>query len=181
MASIHVQYETTFLSMSNASLETPRLALVLQSTDEVLAFIDSMPPEDRAEVSPVWLAMIRSATFPSPWTHAFKILWRGEESETVLGNICFKGPPDSEGMVEVAYGIDPQYQNQGIATEATHALVAYALEDEKVARVRANTMQNDGASARVLVKCGFQCVGQFEDPEDGMVWRWEKERLPVSA
>jgi RimJ/RimL family protein N-acetyltransferase len=30
------------------------------------------------------------------------------------------------------------------------------------------------ASARVLAKCGFRRVGEVIDPEDGLVWRWEK-------
>ena len=29
-------------------------------------------------------------------------------------------------------------------------------------------------SARVLLKCGFLACGQVVEPEDGLVWRWEK-------
>jgi len=28
--------------------------------------------------------------------------------------------------------------------------------------------------ARVLECCGFECVGEVMDPEDGLVWRWER-------
>lgn len=163
--------------MHKLSLETSRLKLILQSTDEVLAFLDTMSAEDRAQVSPAWIEMMRNSP-PGPWTHAFKVLSRADE-QTVLGNCAFKGPPNSDGAVEIAYGIEPQHQNQGIATEAAQALVAYALEDDSVRQVIAHTMENDNASSRVLVKCGFQCVGQIEDPEDGMVWRWEKDPLAV--
>ncbi len=31
------------------------------------------------------------------------------------------------------------------------------------------------ASGRVLIKCGFRRIGEVIDPEDGLVWRWEKE------
>jgi RimJ/RimL family protein N-acetyltransferase len=29
---------------------------------------------------------------------------------------------------------------------------------------------------RVLAKCGFQHIGEVIDPEDGLVWRWEKHK-----
>jgi len=32
------------------------------------------------------------------------------------------------------------------------------------------------ASQRVLAKCGFQYVGEITDPEDGLVWRFERRR-----
>jgi len=42
--------------------------------------------------------------------------------------------------------------------------------------IRSHTYGADNASARVLTKCGFKEVGQVMDPEDGMVWRWERVR-----
>ena len=30
------------------------------------------------------------------------------------------------------------------------------------------------ASTRVLTKCGFSRIGEVIDPDDGLVWRWEK-------
>jgi ribosomal-protein-alanine N-acetyltransferase len=40
--------------------------------------------------------------------------------------------------------------------------------------VRAHTLPNPNASTRVLTKCGFHRVGEVIDPEDGLVWRWER-------
>jgi predicted amidohydrolase YtcJ len=45
---------------------TPRLVLILQRPDEVLASIDALPPAVRAEVSPAWVARVR-ATPPGTW------------------------------------------------------------------------------------------------------------------
>ena len=42
-------------------LETPRLRLVLESTEAVLARIERLSPEDRAEVSPDWVARMRDS------------------------------------------------------------------------------------------------------------------------
>ena len=63
---------------------------------------------------------------------------------------------------------------KGYATEAATALVAHARRAAGVAVIRAHTMPEHNASARVLSKCGFVKVGELMDPEDGLIWRWEK-------
>jgi RimJ/RimL family protein N-acetyltransferase len=76
--------------------------------------------------------------------------------------------------VEIAYGVVPSYERRGYATEAAKALVAFALERVDVTSIRAHTKPENGPSGRVLAKCGFQQVGEVIDPEDGLVWRWER-------
>jgi len=76
--------------------------------------------------------------------------------------------------VEIAYGIVPAYQGHGYATEAATALVTFALERVDVCTIRAHTMPDNNASMRVLVKAGFQLVGDVVDEEDGVVCRWER-------
>ena len=39
---------------------------------------------------------------------------------------------------------------------------------------RAHTLPTPNASTRVLAKCCFQYIGEVIDPEDGLVWRWER-------
>ena len=65
---------------------------------------------------------------------------------------------------------------KGYATEAAEALVSYALADPRVRVVRAHTFEKANASTRVLTKCGFGYIGEVIEPEDGLVWRWEKRR-----
>jgi RimJ/RimL family protein N-acetyltransferase len=92
----------------------------------------------------------------------------------VIGMASFKGPPNAEGAVEIAYAIVPGYQNRGYATEAAQGLVDYALADPRARRVIAHTLREPNASTRVLKKCGFQFAGEVIDPEDGPVWRWQR-------
>lgn len=87
-----------------------------------------------------------------------------------------KGPPDQGGVVEIAYGVDPEYQGRGYATEAARALVNFAFRSGQVCLVRAHTRAENNASMRVLAKCGFEPIGEVVDPEDGLVWRWELQR-----
>jgi len=158
--------------MNTANIESRRITLVLESPEDVRARLAEMSPADRAELSPDWLALVDSATSAHPWIHGFAMVQRIEGA--VVGYCGFKGPPTPEGVVEMAYGVAPEYQGRGFATEAAQALVAYAFSHSSVQLVRAHTLPEVNASTHVLTKCGFQCVGEVVDPDDGPVWRWEK-------
>src|SRR5215468_1910074 len=151
-------------------IPTARLDLVLQTPDEVLASIERLPPADRAEVSPDWLARVRVAAAGDPWALSFTMVERA--GGVAVGSCAFKGPPDADGVVEVAYGTDPDHRGRGYATEVAGALTDFAFASGRVRLVRAHTKPDNGASARVLAKCGFRWVGEVIDPEDGLVCRW---------
>lgn len=158
--------------MSATQIHTKRLNLVAQTLEEVRAQIDAMDDRQRAELSADWLARLDAGA--DLWTLGFTIVHRALGG--VIGTCGFKGPPGADGTVEIAYGLAPEHQGFGYATEAADALVAYAFSDSQVRVVRAHTFAAANASSRVLTRCGFQPVGQVIDPEDGLVWRWEIER-----
>jgi RimJ/RimL family protein N-acetyltransferase len=173
---------------SVTALETTHLRLTPWSPQHLLAMIEGaeqseadggLPIADglramfvSGEVSPEWIAHLRQAAGPDPWTLGFVVVHR--EEERVIGTAAFKGPPSDDGVVEIAYGIAPSYEGRGYATEAAKALVAFALERVDVTSIRAHTKPENNASGRVLSKSGFHHVGEVEDPEDGRVWRWER-------
>jgi RimJ/RimL family protein N-acetyltransferase len=126
------------------------------------------------EVSQDWLAALRVSQGPDPWRYGFFLVHL--EAGALIGTAGFKGPPDSTGTVEIAYGIAPGFEGHGYATEAAAALVAFAFDTPQVEVVRAHTLPEANASTRVLTKCGFQHVGTVVDPHDGPVWRWERGR-----
>lgn len=99
-----------------------------------------------------------------------------------VGSYAFKGPPDAAGVVEVAYGTDPAHRGRGFATESAEALTRFAFASGLVRLVRAHTKPENAASMRVLDKCGFRLIGEVMDPEDGLVYRWERDQAdPVST
>jgi [ribosomal protein S5]-alanine N-acetyltransferase len=153
-------------------VQTKNLKLVPKTLEEVYAAIEAMTPADRAELSADWLALLHASTSADEWTHGFSLVLT--DSDTVVGSAGFKGPP-ADGVVEIAYGLSPEYQGKGYATEAAEALTAYAFQSGKVRVVRAHTLPESNASGRILTKCGFRRIGEVIDPEDGLVWRWEKE------
>jgi len=153
-------------------VQTRNLKLVAQTREEVRAYVEQMPTHERAEVSPVWLALLDGSSSIDPWIHGFVLMHR--DTENVIGKCGFKGPPGADGAVEIAYGVAPEHQGKGYATEAAAALVSYAFSHGQVRVVRAHTLPEPNASTRVLTKCGFRRVGEVIDPDDGLVWRWER-------
>lgn len=153
-------------------IETPRLTLVLESLEETRARIDSMSAADKVDLSAEWLALLAAATHADPWILGFNILRR--DDGVIVGQCGFKGPPDKDGVVEIAYCVEEDCRRNGYATEAAEALTAHAFNHDGVRLVRAHTLPEPNASARVLTKAGFRNVGEVIDPEDGPVWRWEK-------
>lgn len=133
--------------------------------------VAAMSDDERAELSADWLARLQTATAFDPWSHGFSIVAR--DSGETIGKAGYKAPPDADGMVEIAYGIAPEHQRQGFATEAAAAMTSYAFGTGDVRLVRAHTRPRVNASTRVLEKCGFRRVDDVIDPEDGLVWRYE--------
>jgi len=153
------------------SPNAPITQLVRQTREDVRSMIEAMSPYEKAQLSADWLARFHASAEIDTWVHGFRVVHRG--SGTVVGACMFKGPP-TDGVVEIAYGIDPAHQGKGYATEVAQALVAYATTSGQVRLVRAHTLPDSTASKRVLSKCGFCHVGEVIDPDDGLVWRFER-------
>lgn len=126
------------------------------------------------DISAEWLASLRRATDTDPWQFGFYLVELA--SGTAIGSAGFTGPPNPRGVAEIAYGLVPEREGQGFATEAAAALVRFAFEDARVARLCARTLPAANASTRVLAKNGFTFIGEEIVPDDGLVWRWERGR-----
>jgi RimJ/RimL family protein N-acetyltransferase len=123
--------------------------------------------------SPQFFAQLQTATEPDLWKIGLAIV---HKIDIVMIGMCgFAAPPDSNGVVEIGYGIAPSYQGKGYASEVAQALVDFASRDPRVRTIRAHTLMQTNASSRVLEKCGFKKAGEMVDPENNLpVWRWEK-------
>jgi ribosomal-protein-alanine N-acetyltransferase len=100
---------------------------------------------------------------PEAWLWGARVLVTkpsGPSAERiVVGSVVLNGRPDTDGTVEVAYGVDEAWQGHGYATEGTREVVRWALEQHAVERVQACTFQWHRASQRVLEKVGMHHVG----------------------
>jgi RimJ/RimL family protein N-acetyltransferase len=94
----------------------------------------------------------------------------------IVGTIGFKSPPDSNGSVEIGYGIVPSQQGRGFATQAVDLLVKEGFSKAEIQTIEACTVPMNSASGRVLEKNQFVRAGSKIDPEDGEVWVWRRTR-----
>ena len=152
-------------------IQTKRLELVLLTREAVLERVARLTTAERSQISPDWLEQVKATDDENVWVHGFEAYAIGTKS--LVAQCGFKGPPQGDGVVELAYGVEPEHQGNGFATEVAEALSQFALGCDNVSTVRAHTLPESNASTRVLTKCGFRKTGEVIDPEDGLVWRWE--------
>ncbi len=110
-------------------------------------------------------AMTLDAVRASPETRlwgARVLVARIDGERRVVGSLVYKGAPDEDGVVEIAYGIEEASQGQGYATEGVGASVAWALAEGGARAVHASTFAWHRASVRVLEKVGMTAVSVRE-------------------
>jgi RimJ/RimL family protein N-acetyltransferase len=125
---------------------------------------DEWPGEDIEEVLPLFARALEKDPTRAEWGR----LIIQDASRMIIGDIGFQEPPDDNGTVEMGYSIVPVYRKRGYATEAGHAIIAWAFTGPEVKRVTANCLQDNHASIRVLEKLGMKRLGL----QDGML-KWE--------
>ncbi len=91
-----------------------------------------------------------------------------KETNEIIGDIGFKGKPDSNNTVEIGYGIKLSAQNNGYATEAVCEIIKWAFSTNKVTKVKAECLIDNYASIRVLQKLNMKRY----KIEDNMIY-WE--------
>ena len=99
-------------------------------------------------------------------THWRKLLADGSlmvrtvvDDREVVGHV---GSFVADGERQVSYWVGREHWGRGVATRALSELVAEIDERPLHARVA----EHNGASIRVLVKCGFSIVGTHREPGD---------------
>ena len=125
------------------------------------------------EALPILLASYAKHPNGHAWGSLFFV---DPQVRTLVGFGGFKGAPSADGVVEIGYAIAPAFQGRGLATDAAAQMVRRAFADASVNAVDAHTLGHANASTRVLEKSGFQKIGEANDPDDGTVWHWRRER-----
>lgn len=88
-------------------------------------------------------------------------------SGEVVGHVGFHGPPNEDGVVEVAYSVDPARRRRGWGRELLRAALVWAETDPAVRTVRASISPDNAASLTLVSRFGFVEVGEQWDDEDG--------------
>ena len=86
--------------------------------------------------------------------HSFWFIIRKDDNVTV-GSMDFKNIPNEKKEVEIGYGLGKKHENNGYMTEAVKALCEWALTNEGIETIVAETEKEGIGSIKVLERCGF--------------------------
>jgi RimJ/RimL family protein N-acetyltransferase len=95
------------------------------------------------------------------------VIW-DDDRGLAVGRAGFHGPPDTDGMVEVGYAVDPALRRRGYGRAALRALLERADADPAVRTVRASVSPDNAPSLALVRQHGFVQVGDQWDDEDGL-------------
>ena len=153
-------------------IKTKRLNIFPLSDEEMQERIDR---ETSAELKAAYAEMLagcRKNPGQRIW-HALWVLQFNDGSGASVGTLSFKGLND-QGMVEIGYGMNPEYQGKGLMTEAVSAVVRWAAAQPGVLTIEAETAPDNIASQRVLAKAGFVPSGVTGTEGPRYVWQGMK-------
>ena len=120
-----------------------------------------------AAILPMTIDYFNQIGYQKPWIGYF-----AEKDGALVGSCAFKGKPNTEGIIEVAYNTFEAYRSQDNGTQMCKALVDLAKAQEEKVIITARTLPEHNHSTRILEKNGFEWSGAIEDEEDGTVWEW---------
>ena len=80
----------------------------------------------------------------------------------IVGDLCFKGEPNSEGEIEIGYGTYENFRNEGYMTEAVSGIINWAVVQPGIKSIIAETEKSNLASFRILEKNNFKKYRETE-------------------
>ncbi len=72
---------------------------------------------------------------------------------------------------DYGYRLNEKFWNKGYATEATKFWLDYGFKEMEIDKMNAYTHAENGASNRVLSKCGMKLMEDYPDKDD-VIWKW---------
>ena len=146
--------------MRKIIVRTSRLYIVPQSPEELNSLHDGEIDEELKQAYREMMETMRQLPGREEWGTNWMICL---SSGQTIGGFCFKGAPDAGGSVEIGYGIDEAYRQKGYATEAVKGMVGWALGQNNVRQVVAQTEADNEVSRKVLLNNGFVRDGYGEE------------------
>jgi ribosomal-protein-alanine N-acetyltransferase len=129
---------------------------------------DTWPSEGWDDNAYTYL-LTRMEKYPSyrGWSRYIAVKPAAGGSRILAGGCGLLNPVELSDDPEIGYGLLPEFQHRGYATEAVAALVAWIFSHPHVRSVNAQTFPDHRGSLGVLDRQGFRFVGP--GPEEGTV------------
>lgn len=86
--------------------------------------------------------------------HTFWLLIR-KSDRVVIGSANFKDVPNQDNEVEIGYGLGKYYEHNGYMTEAVQAMCNWAMAQNNISHIIAETEIDNLQSQNLLKRCGF--------------------------
>ena len=153
-------------------VETERMYLYPLSDEEMRLVIEK---ESDSEMKQAYTEMLEGS-LSNPDKRIWYAIWNMElknDPETIAGDFCFKGLGD-EGVIEIGYGLKEEYRHHGYMTEAVKAITEWALSQDGVKQVEAETDAENIASQKVLFRSGFVSNGKVGEEGPRFVYGGKK-------
>ena len=154
-------------------VETERMYLYPLSDEEMRLVIEN---ESDSEMKQAYTEMLEGGLSNSD-KRIWYAIWNMElkdESGIIVGDFCFKGLSD-DGVIEIGYGLKEEYRHHGYMTEAVKAITEWALSQDGVKQVEAETDAENIASQKVLFRTGFIRNGKMGEEGPRFVYGGKKE------
>ena len=85
----------------------------------------------------------------------------------IIGSAGFHDLPDANGMIEIGFGIEPTFRNQGFGTELLHGMWRWVIDQPGVRTLRYTVSLDNAVSQHIVRGLGFTHMGVQIDDEDG--------------
>lgn len=153
------------------TLTTKRLKIYPISIDKLKEIIEN----EKNEILKIAYTEMLNGCINNPENYIWYTLWFMELHDStnkneIVGSLSFKGISEN-GIVEIGYGINDGYENNGYTTEAMRAVVEWASTQKNVKQIEAEAEESNIASIRVLEKCNFVPNGEMGEEGIRFVWK----------
>lgn len=129
---------------------------------------------DCVEILNIYPGYYNKVGYHLPWIGYFVV----NDNSEIVGAGGYKGQP-RDGKIEIAYSTFKKYEGKGVGTEICRQLVSLSLQTDPSVTITARTLPEFNASTTILTRNQFKCLGTVYDEEDGDVWEWKYQAVPL--
>ena len=96
--------------------------------------------------------------------YLYSTLWTAisKEYNMMVGDVCFKGEPNTKGEIEIGYGTYDAFQGRGFMTEVVGGIIEWVKSQPSVKVITASTDKSNLASGKVLQNNHFMKVSETD-------------------
>jgi RimJ/RimL family protein N-acetyltransferase len=97
----------------------------------------------------------------------------------IIGSAGFHDFPNENGMIEIGFGIIPEFQNQGFGKELLFGMWREIINRPDVKTLRYTVSPENAPSMHIIKSLGFDLVGEQMDEEDGLELIYEMSSADI--